>query len=789
MTVTVATLGFPRIGPRRELKAALEQYWSGKTGREALLAAAADLRAAAWRRQRMLGVDHIPSNDFSLYDHVLDTSAMLGVVPARYGWTGGPVDLDTYFAMARGAQDQAGGEAGHAGCGHHHGVDVTAMEMTKWFDTNYHYLAPEAAPGQAFALSSTKALDEYREAKALGIETRPVLLGPVTYLKLAKSKVEGFDPLTLLDQVIPVYARLLNALELAGAAWVQIDEPALVLDLDDADRAAYERAYWLLSRTAPGVKLMLTTYFGGLDDNLETALKLPVAGLHLDLVRAPEQLAGVLARARPEQVLSLGVIDGRNVWRADLERLLAELGPAVDSGRAIVLAPSCSLLHTPIDLEQETGLDAEVAAWLAFAVQKIEELAVLAKALNQGREAVAPALAANAAAVQSRRTSPRIHDAAVAARLAAVTPAMTQRHSPYAQRSAAQAARLGLPAFPTTTIGSFPQTEGVRKARAAHAKGSLSDADYLAALREETLRAVAWQEEAGLDVLVHGEFERNDMVQYFGERLNGFAFTKHAWVQSYGSRYVRPPILFGDVSRPQPMTVEWWRYAQSLTQRPMKGMLTGPVTILNWSFVRDDISRETACRQIALAIRDEVADLEAAGAKVIQIDEAALREGLPLRRRDWTAYLAWAVESFRLTASGVADATQIHTHMCYSEFNDIIEAIGAMDADVISIETARSQMELLDAFAGYAYPAQIGPGVYDIHSPRVPTVDEMAKLLTTARGRLAAEQLWVNPDCGLKTRKWPETRAAVANMVEAARLARGKVVLGGGAGDPKFASS
>jgi 5-methyltetrahydropteroyltriglutamate--homocysteine methyltransferase len=770
MSVTVATLGFPRIGPRRELKTALERYWSGKSDRAELLALAADLRAKTWRHQAQLGVDHVPSNDFSLYDHVLDTSAMVGAIPAVYGWERGPVELDTYFAMARGAQGEA--EAADCGHGHRHAVDVPAAEMTKWFDTNYHYLTPEVAPGQTFQLASTKAIDEFVEAKAQGIVTRPVLLGPVTFLKLAKSKVEGFDPLELLEDLLPVYATVLNRLEQAGAWWVQIDEPCLVADLTDADRKALHRAYRLLARTAPGVKLMLTTYFGGLDDNLETALALPVAGLHVDLVRAPEQFDRVLANAPTGMVLSLGVIDGRNVWRADLEWLLDRLEPLLATDREVVLAPSCSLLHTPIDLAQEKSLDEDVRSWLAFAVQKIEELVVLAQALNKGRGVVAEALAASTAAAYARAVSPKIHDAAVAARLAAATPAMAQRASGFSRRQALQIPRLDLPAFPTTTIGSFPQTDEVRKARAAHDKGDLSDADYAAFLREETARTVRWQEEIGLDVLVHGEFERNDMVQYFGEQLSGFAFTKHGWVQSYGSRCVRPPILFGDVSRPAPMTVEWWRYAQGLTQRPMKGMLTGPVTILNWSFVRNDVPRDLACRQIALAIRDEVLDLEAAGARIIQIDEAALREGLPLRRADWDGYLAWAVECFRLTAGGVSDHTQIHTHMCYSEFNDIIAAIGAMDADVISIETARSQMGLLDAFASYAYPAEIGPGVYDIHSPRVPAVAEMGDLLTAARARLSSGQLWVNPDCGLKTRKWPETRAALVNMVEAARAAR-----------------
>ncbi|MDB5383892.1 MAG: metE [Rhodospirillales bacterium] len=775
MTVTVATLGFPRIGPRRELKMAQERYWSGKSDRAALLASAAELRAKTWARQVALGVDHVPSNDFSFYDHVLDTSAMVGAIPAIYGWAGGPVDLDTYFAVARGAQ----GEGERAACGHgctHQAVDVPAAEMTKWFDTNYHYLVPEFSSGQAFALSSTKVIDEYLEAKGQGVATRPVLLGPVTFLKLGKSHGEGgLHRHELLRALLPVYVEVLARLAAAGAEWVQIDEPCLVLDLVREDRSLLAEAYDALAKAVPGIKLMLTTYFGGLDDNLDIALALPVAGLHVDLVRAPAQLEIVLAKAPPDLVLSLGIIDGRNIWRADLDSILDRLEPVVRSGRTIVLAPSCSLLHTPIDLAQETALDTDLRNWLAFAVQKIEELKTLARALNEGRASVAEALAAAGAAAAARKTSPKIHDGIVAERLAKVTAAMTRRQATYVERRKLQNAQLALPPFPTTTIGSFPQTEEVRKARAAHGKGVLSDADYEAFLRDETARTVRWQEEIGLDVLVHGEFERNDMVQYFGEQLSGFAFTRHGWVQSYGSRCVRPPILFGDVSRPKPMTVGWWSYAQSLTDKPMKGMLTGPVTILNWSFVRDDVPREVACRQTALAIRDEVADLEAAGARIIQIDEAALREGLPLRRGDWGAYLAWAVESFRLTASGVADHTQIHTHMCYSEFNDIIAAIGEMDADVISIETARSKMELLGAFAEYHYPAEIGPGVYDIHSPRVPAVEEMTGLLQAACARLAPDQLWVNPDCGLKTRKWPETEAALVNMVAAARLARAAI--------------
>ncbi|MBS7555008.1 5-methyltetrahydropteroyltriglutamate--homocysteine S-methyltransferase [Ancylobacter dichloromethanicus] len=778
-TVPVSTLGTPRIGPRRELKSALESYWSGTTDAAALQDTAARLRAANWARQKALGIANIPSNDFSLYDHVLDTAVMVGAIPAAYGWSGGPVPLDTYFAMARGSQGAAQAEAAQAeGCAHGHAHPhahgVPALEMTKWFDTNYHYMVPEFARGQRFVLAATKPVEEYREAKALGYETRPVLLGPVSFLRLGKAKEERLDPLSLLGELLPVYVEVLRRLCASGAAWVQIDEPCLVTDLDAPARAALREAYGFFAHALPRLKIMLTPYFGGLGANLDTALALPVAGLHLDLVRAPEQLREVAAKARAGLVLSLGIVDGRNVWRANLPELLDTLEPLVRRRGTdhVEIAPSCSLLHVPIDLAQETGLDPEVKSWLAFAVQKMEELVTLGTALSGGRDVVLDKLLQSGAAARARKASPKVHNGAVAARLAAVTPEMARRASPFDTRAGRQRARLGLPLFPTTTIGSFPQTREVRQARAAHGRGELSAVAYEALLKQEATRAIRWQEEIGLDVLVHGEFERNDMVQYFGEQLSGFAFTRHGWVQSYGSRYVRPPILFGDVSRPAPMTVEWWRFAQSLTDRPVKGMLTGPVTILNWSFVRDDLPRSTACRQIALAIRDEVTNLEAAGAAMIQIDEAAIREGLPLRRADWEAYLGWAVESFRLCASGVRDETQIHTHMCYSEFNDIIAAIAAMDADVISIETSRSKMELLDAFVDYRYPNEIGPGVYDIHAPRVPPVAEMVDLLEKAVRRLAPAQLWVNPDCGLKTRQWDEVRPALVNMVAAAHRLR-----------------
>jgi 5-methyltetrahydropteroyltriglutamate--homocysteine methyltransferase len=758
MTVSVATLGFPRIGLRRELKFALESYWSGKSSLAMLQTAASGLRVAGWARQKALGADILPSNDFSLYDHVLDTSALIGAVPARYDWSGDTVGVDTYFAMARGAQ-------GPSACGHNH--DTTAQEMTKWFDTNYHFMVPELAAGQTFKIASTKIFDEFAEAKALGYATRPVLLGPVSYLMLAKGK--AVEPLALLPQLLDVYAEILSRLAKAGAEWVQIDEPCLVLDLSDEQRTAFERAYARLATRGP--KLMLTTYFGGLGDNLDLVADLPVHGLHLDLVRAPDQLEPALAKLQSHVLLSLGIIDGRNVWRANLPDLYWRF-KALAGERDLILAPNCSLLHVPVDLALETALEPEIGQWLAFAAQKIEELAALAKALNEGDDASFAAFSASRIAAVARQTSPKIHDPAVAARLATLDDAATHRASPFAARRDAQQARLALPAYPTTTIGSFPQTPEVRKARAAYIKGEIDAAAYDQYLRVETRAAVKWQEDIGLDVLVHGEFERNDMVQYFGEQLSGFAFTRAGWVQSYGSRCVRPPILYGDVARPAPMTVAWWRYAQDQTDLPVKGMLTGPVTILNWSFVRDDQPRAASCRQIALAIRDEVRDLEAAGAAIIQIDEAALREGLPLRRSEWQHYLDWAVESFRIASSGVRDETQIHTHMCYSEFNDIIRAIGDMDADVISIETARSQMELIDAFASYAYPNEVGPGVYDIHSPRIPATSEMTDLLTLAAKHLPPQQIWVNPDCGLKTRKWDEVRPALVAMVAAAKSMR-----------------
>ncbi len=767
MSLSIATLGTPRIGPRRELKFALEAYWSGRIDRAALLHTAACLRAANWADQAARGVTVIPSNDFSLYDQMLDTAVMVGAVPERYGWAGGMVSTESYFAMARGTDGEA------CACGHRGQGGVPALEMTKWFDTNYHYLVPELDPAQRFVLASMKPVDEFREAKALGIHTRPVLVGPVTFLKLAKAAA-GFDCLDLIDRLLPVYVDVLKRLAANGADWVQMDEPVLATDLDETARAALGRTYGLIASAVPNLKIMLTSYFGPLGDNLHLAASLPTAGLHLDLARGRDDLEGIGRHLSDGKILSLGIVDGRNVWRADLDACLDLLGPMVARRGLdhVQLAPSCSLLHVPHDIELETDLDGDVKSWLAFARQKMDELVVLGRALELGPDSVADALATTLAVLASRRNSPRVVRSDVRARLKAVSPDMARRAMPFDRRSALQRQRFDLPLFPTTTIGSFPQTQDVRRSRQAFAKGTLSEADYRDFLKAETAACIRWQEEIGLDVLVHGEFERNDMVQYFGERLDGFAFTHHGWVQSYGSRCVRPPILYGDVARPEPMTVDWWRYSQSLTEKPVKAMLTGPVTILNWSFVRDDIGRDEACRQIALALRDEVADLEAAGAAMIQIDEAALREGLPIRKSEWGRYLAWAVDSFRLASSAVGNATQVHTHMCYSEFNDIIGSIAALDADVISIECSRSKMDLLTAFAEFHYPSDIGPGVYDIHSPRVPSVEEMASQIRAALVHLPAERIWVNPDCGLKTRGWPEVQAALPNMVAAARELR-----------------
>ncbi len=751
------TLGFPPLGAARELKRATEGYWSGKVPRADLLRTGAELRARHWRLQRDAGIDLPPSNDFSLYDRMLDTCALVGAVPPRYEWKGKEVDLDTYFAMARGAQKGS--------------RDVTAMEMTKWFDTNYHYIVPELARDQSFRLASAKPVVEFSEALALGVRTTPVLIGPLTFLLLAKEKGPGFDRLDLLDRLLPVYGEVLQQLAAAGAEWVQVDEPCLALDRTPAQLERYRAAYGFLAERSGTAKIMLATYFAGLAENAATALALPTHGLHVDLVRAPGQLEALLERWPAGRVLSAGVVDGRNVWRTDLDAAVSLLERASRRVGADFLwvAPSCSLLHVPIDLDLETGLDPELKPWLAFATQKLQEVATLTRAVREGRETVAVRLAESRSAIAARQASPLTLNAVVRQRVAAVKDGDLRRPTAHAERRRRQ---LELPRYPTTTIGSFPQTAEVRAARRRFTDGQLSQADYERFIEEQITKTLALQEEIGLDVLVHGEFERNDMVEYFGEQLAGFAFTDHGWVQSYGTRYVKPPIIYGDVARPGPMTVRWSAFAQSRTKRPVKGMLTGPVTILQWSFVRDDQPRSETARQLALAIREEVKDLEAAGIRIIQIDEPALREGMPLRRADWAAYQDWAVSAFRLATSGVGDATQIHTHMCYSEFNDVLQVIARMDADVISIENARSGSELLRAFGQYHYPNEIGPGVYDIHSPRVPGVGEIVTALQALRKALDEHQIWVNPDCGLKTRGWEETLPSLRNMVAAAKQMR-----------------
>ncbi|TFW16593.1 5-methyltetrahydropteroyltriglutamate--homocysteine S-methyltransferase [Duganella callida] len=757
---TVHNLGFPRIGARRELKFALEAYWKGESSRDALKATGAALRQRHWQQQS--GLDLVPVGDFSFYDQVLDTSVMVGNLPQRVrGFQGDP--LDNYFRVARGRSVQS--DAEHTAC-----CGVAAGEMTKWFDTNYHYIVPEFSADSAFTLDASRLLEQLAEARAQGVQAKPVIVGPVTYLAIGKAK-DSSDKLALLPALLAVYSQLLDTLAEQGVEWVQIDEPILVTELDTDWQHAFNLAYHQLK--ACRIKILIATYFGQLQENLYLAANLPVAGLHLDAINGHDDIRPLLNLLPDHKVLSLGVINGRNIWKTDLSRVLDWLEPLAERlGERLWIAPSCSLLHVPVDLDSEQRLDAEIRSWLAFALQKLDELRLLARALRDGRDAVKAELAANAADLAARRASPRVHDPAVREAVAAIDANLGRRHSAYPQRADEQAALLQLPAYPTTTIGSFPQTGEIRQARSAYRAGTLDDAGYRSAMRAEIARSVREQEALGLDVLVHGEAERNDMVEYFGEQLEGYAFSQFGWVQSYGSRCVKPPILFGDIRRPRAMTVEWIRYAQSLTVKPMKGMLTGPVTMLNWSFVRDDQPRAVSCRQLALAIRAEVLDLEQAGVRVIQIDEAALREGLPLRRAEWRAYLDWAVDAFRIAANGVRDRTQIHTHMCYSEFNDIMETIAAMDADVITIETSRSDMELLDAFDDFNYPNQIGPGVYDIHSPNIPTREHIVQLMRKAAERIPPQRLWVNPDCGLKTRQWAEVLPALRNMVAAAHTLR-----------------
>ncbi|MFG6456302.1 5-methyltetrahydropteroyltriglutamate--homocysteine S-methyltransferase [Roseateles sp. BYS96W] len=762
-------LGFPRMGEQRELKTALESHWRGDITADELEAQAAALRARHWALQLQTGLDHVTVGDFALYDHVAHLIQLLGCEPRRFGFTGQETPLQRYFAMARGTAIHA--HTSSCGCGATSGDGTPALEMTKWFDTNYHYLVPEFDSATAFQLNADRLLAEVDEAIALPASPKVALLGPVSFLYLGKSKEDGFDRLALLTRLLPVYEQLLTRLAARGVTWVQLDEPILGLDLGPAWQDALRQAYARLG--VVGQPLLLATYFSPLADNLDLACELPVAGLHVDAVRAPQELLPVARRLPLDRELSVGIIDGRNIWRADLDAALVQLHQvqALRGGRLWV-APSCSLLHVPFSLRHDKALDAELQSWLAGAVEKLEELRVLKRALWGDETGVAHELAEARIARANRVSSRRVRNASVAARLAALPAGADQRRSPFPARQAAQRERLTLPAFPTTTIGSFPQTSEIRAARAAFKRGTLAEAAYRDAMQREIRLAVSKQEALGLDVLVHGEAERNDMVEYFGEQLSGFAFTANGWVQSYGSRCVKPPVLFGDVSRPKAMTVDWTVFAQNLTRKPMKGMLTGPITILQWSFVRDDQPRADTALQIALAIRDEVEDLEAAGIAVIQIDEPAIREGLPLRRAAWPEYLHWATRAFRVSASAVRDDTQIHTHMCYSEFNDILPEIATMDADVITIETSRSDMELLRGFGQFQYPNEIGPGVYDIHSPRVPETAEMLRLLTKAAEVIPAERLWVNPDCGLKTRAWPETEAALARMVEAARSLR-----------------
>ena len=759
--ITTHNLGFPRIGAKRELKFALESYWRGESSREELTAIGAQLRQRHWTEQSKL--DLVPVGDFAFYDQVLDMSFMLGNLPSRALDFHGD-QIDNYFRVARGRS--ATGANAHADCC----GGIAAAEMTKWFDTNYHYIVPEFKVTTEFKLDASRLLAQLAEAKSQGIKVKPVIIGPVTYLWLGKSK-DDTNKLGLLDKLLPVYAELLDQLAAQGVDWVQIDEPVLVTELDADWQHAFNLAYHHLK--ASRVKLLLATYFGSLQENLYLACNLPVAGLHIDAVNARQEMTQILNLLPSHKVLSLGVVNGRNIWKTDLNAVLTWLEPiATGLGPRLWLAPSCSLLHVPVDLASERKLDTEIQSWLAFALQKLDEIKILAIALSKGRIAVTAELAANQTAITARHTSTRVNNPAVKAAILNIDPDMGLRKNPYALRVKKQAARLKLPAYPTTTIGSFPQTAEIRLARSQFKSSELDEAGYKAAMQAEIARSVREQEDLGLDVLVHGEAERNDMVEYFGEQLDGYAFSQFGWVQSYGSRCVKPPILFGDISRPKAMTVEWTQYAQSLTDKPMKGMLTGPVTILNWSFVRDDQPRSVSCYQLALAIGEEVRDLEKAGVQIIQIDEAALREGLPLRKSQWQAYLDWAVESFRISANGVADETQIHTHMCYSEFNDIIGAIADMDADVITIETSRSDMELLDVFDSFNYPNEIGPGVYDIHSPNIPTQEHMVQLMKKAAQRIPAERLWVNPDCGLKTRQWPEVITALTNMVAAAKELR-----------------
>ena len=749
--IKIASIGYPRIGPKRELKVALENFWKSDISEAELQTVAKDLRRKNWQTQKENGVDLISSNDFSFYDQVLDTICLLGAIPKRYKWDGKEVSLKTYFAMARGSQTSE--------------LDVPALEMTKWFDTNYHYLVPELSKDQSFQLSTNKPFEEFNEAKKYGFNTKPIILGPLSFLLLAKG-LDGFKTINLLDKILPVYKEIIKKLSELGAEWIQIDEPILVKDLDSQVVSQIKNTLNELKKSSGSSKILVATYFEDLNDEVKNEIfESDIDAVHLDLVRGNRNKSYV---KNSKKQLSLGLIDGRNVWKADLKEKIEFIKN--NTSGDIIIASSCPLLHTPYDLDLEQKVPQEIKRWLSFSKQKLQELNIIKNFINNNTHQTE--LKKNTDDVQDRKTSKLIHDNAVKDRIKIINKSITDRKSSYTLRAKVQKDIFSLPKYPTTTIGSFPQTSDVRQARAKFKRGEIDEKSYDKFLEEKTIDAIRKQEKIGLDVIVHGEFERNDMVEYFGEQLKGFTFTSSGFVQSYGSRCVKPPIIFGNVSRPKPMTVRWSKFAQDQTKQIVKGMLTGPITILQWSFVRDDQPRKNTAQEIAFAIRDEVQDLEKNGIRMIQIDEPALREGLPLKKKDWKEYLEWSVDCFKISSGIVKDETQIHTHMCYAEFEDIINSIAALDADVISIETSRSRMELLTTFEKFKYPNEVGPGVYDIHSPRVPTKDEMKELIKKASKLIDSKRVWVNPDCGLKTRGWPETTAALEKMVEAAKELR-----------------
>ena len=749
--IQVASIGYPRIGPKRELKKALEQFWKGEIKEQDLHAVAKDLRKQNWQTQKDNGVDLISSNDFSFYDQVLDAICLLGAIPKRYKWDGNEVTLKTYFAMARGSQTSE--------------LDVPALEMTKWFDTNYHYLVPELSKNQEFKLSSNKPFSEYEEAKQAGFDTKPVILGPLTFLSLSKG-IDGSNTIDLLDKILPVYKEIIKKFSELGAQWIQIDEPILVKDLDANTVSKIKATLNELKQAAGSSKILLTTYFEDLNEDVQKEVfDSNVDAVHLDLVRGSKNQEYVKNSAKK---LSLGLVDGRNVWKANLQEKINFIKN--NTSGDVIISSSCPLLHSPYDLDLEQKVPSEIKRWLSFAKQKLQELNIIKGYINEGSHKTE--LDQNISDVENRKTSKLIHDDAVKNRIKTIDKSIIDRKLGYAERAKVQKNIFALPKYPTTTIGSFPQTTDVRQARAKFKRGELDEQSYEKFLEEKTIDTIRKQEQIGIDVIVHGEFERNDMVEYFGEQLKGFTFTSSGFVQSYGSRCVKPPIIFGNVSRPHAMTVRWSKFAQEQTKQIVKGMLTGPITILQWSFVRDDQPRKFTAQEIAFAIRDEVEDLEKNGIRMIQIDEPALREGLPLKKKNWKEYLNWSVDCFKISAAVVKNETQIHTHMCYAEFEDIIDSIAALDADVISIETSRSRMELLTTFEKFKYPNEVGPGVYDIHSPRVPSTEEMKELIQKASKLIDPARIWVNPDCGLKTRGWPETIDALTKMVNAAKELR-----------------